>query len=173
MDSLGSQLASLDFQFSDPERNFDRSRVKGKVAKLLRVQDPATSTALEVLAGGKLFQLVVDTDETGKALLAKGQLKQRVTIIPLNRVTSRTASAAQQAAAAAASGGSAKLALSLVGYADEVQAAMKYVFGAGFVCKVRAARAAEAKERLRLTRSSACLCSRMRRPRRRWRSTAT
>jgi structural maintenance of chromosome 2 len=137
VDVLSSQLASLDFQFRDPERGFDRSRVKGKVAKLLRVKDAAVTTALEVLAGGKLFQLVVDTDSTGKALLAHGQLKQRVTIIPLNRVQSRTASVGQQAAAASVSGGAAKLALSLVGYDDEVQAAMQYVFGAGFVCKVR------------------------------------
>jgi structural maintenance of chromosome 2 len=137
VDALSSQLASLDFQYRDPEPGFDRSRVKGKVAKLLRVKDTAAATALEVLAGGKLYQLVVDTETTGKALLANGQLKQRVTIIPLNRMQSRTASAPQQAAAAAASAGAAKLALSLVGYDDEVQAAMKYVFGAGFVCKVR------------------------------------
>jgi structural maintenance of chromosome 2 len=139
VDLLSSQLASLDFQYRDPEAGFDRNRVKGKVAKLLRVKDAAASTALEVLAGGKLFQLVVDTDTTGKALLAHGQLKQRVTIIPLNRVKASTASASQQAAAATASGGAAKLALTLVGYDDEVQAAMKYVFGAGFVCKARAA----------------------------------
>ena len=48
--------AAVDFQYRDPERGFDRSRVKGVVAKLVRVQDPATSTALEVAAGGKLYQ---------------------------------------------------------------------------------------------------------------------
>lgn len=134
--TLASQLAALDFQFRDPERGFDRSRVKGVVAKLLRVKDAAATTALEVLAGGKLYQLVVDSDATGKALLANGQLRQRVTIIPLNRVQSRSASTQQQAAAASVSGGSAKLALSLVGYDGELTAAMQYVFGAGFVCKV-------------------------------------
>lgn len=49
--------AAIDFQYRDPERGFDRSRVKGMVAKLVRVQDPATSTALEVAAGGKLYQV--------------------------------------------------------------------------------------------------------------------
>ncbi len=139
--TLSGQLAALDFQYRDPERGFDRSRVKGVVAKLLRVKDAATSTALEVLAGGKLYQVVVDSDATGKALLAHGQLRQRVTIIPLNRVQSRGATATQQQAANSVSGGSAKLALSLVGYEVELQAAMQYVFGAGFVCKVRSARA--------------------------------
>lgn len=49
--------AAIDFRYSDPERNFDRSRVKGVVAKLARVADPAASTALEVAAGGKLYQV--------------------------------------------------------------------------------------------------------------------
>lgn len=46
----------MDFRYSDPERGFDRARVKGVVAKLTRVADPTASTALEVVAGGKLYQ---------------------------------------------------------------------------------------------------------------------
>jgi structural maintenance of chromosome 2 len=42
---LSSQLAALDFQYRDPERGFNHSRVKGVVAKLLRVNDAATATA--------------------------------------------------------------------------------------------------------------------------------
>ena len=71
-DVLNGQLAGLDFKFRDPEAKFDRSRVKGVVAKLMRVTDPAMATALEVVAGGKLYQVVVDTETTGKALLSKG-----------------------------------------------------------------------------------------------------
>ena len=52
----------------------------------MQVKDPAASTALEVVAGGKLYQVVVDTEVTGKALLSKGQLQKRVTIIPLNKI---------------------------------------------------------------------------------------
>ena len=48
--------AGLDFQFRDPERGFDRARVRGVMAKLVRVKDAAASTALEVAAGGKLYQ---------------------------------------------------------------------------------------------------------------------
>ena len=33
-----------------------------------------------------LVQVVVDTEQTAKALLSKGQLRSRVTIIPLNKV---------------------------------------------------------------------------------------
>lgn len=45
------------FDYQDPEQGFDRSKVKGVVAKLVRLQEPATTTALEVAAGGKLYQV--------------------------------------------------------------------------------------------------------------------
>ena len=86
---LDDARAGLDFKYTDPERGFDRGSVKGVLARLVAVKDPAAATALEVAAGGKLFQVVVDTDATAKALLAKGQLRARVTIIPLNKVCSR------------------------------------------------------------------------------------
>lgn len=41
---------------------------------------------LQVAAGGKLFNIVVDTEDTGKQLLQKGGLRKRVTIIPLNKI---------------------------------------------------------------------------------------
>lgn len=41
----------------DPEARFDRSRVKGLVARLVKLKDPAASTALEVVAGAKLYQV--------------------------------------------------------------------------------------------------------------------
>ena len=77
----------MDFQYKDPERGFDRSAVKGVIAKLVRVKDPADATALEVAAGGKLYQVIVDTEATAKALLSKGQLRNRVTIVPLNKAS--------------------------------------------------------------------------------------
>lgn len=49
--------AAVDFRYADPDRGFDRSKVKGVVAKLTRVADPTASTALEVAAGGKLYQV--------------------------------------------------------------------------------------------------------------------
>ena len=101
----------------------------------MQVKDPAASTALEVVAGGKLYQVVVDTEVTGKALLSKGQLQKRVTIIPLNKIDARTCTGAQQKAADRVSNGDAKLALSLVTCDAEVEAVMAYVFGKAFVCK--------------------------------------
>lgn len=57
VDRLSAQVAGrLNFEYKDPHRNFDRSRVKGLVAKLVQVKDPSHSTALEVAAGGRLYQ---------------------------------------------------------------------------------------------------------------------
>ena len=135
VDALAGQLAQLDFSFSDPERGFDRSRVKGVLARLIRVKEPACATALEVAAGGKLYQVVVDTDDTAKALLERGKLRTRVTLIPLNRIDGRGLSARQTAAADRLAGKDARMALSLVGCDADVQAAVGYVFGGTFVCK--------------------------------------
>ena len=40
----------------------------------------------------QLFNVVVDTEETGKQLLQRGKLKRRYTIIPLNKIASRSIS---------------------------------------------------------------------------------
>ncbi|THG03392.1 hypothetical protein TEA_011029 [Camellia sinensis var. sinensis] len=44
---LLAQLANVDFTYHDPMKNFDRTRVKGVVAKLIKVKDCSTMTALE------------------------------------------------------------------------------------------------------------------------------
>lgn len=49
----------------DPERGWDRSKVKGLLANLITVSDVTYATALEVVAGGRLYNIVVDT-EVGK-----------------------------------------------------------------------------------------------------------
>lgn len=57
VDRLSAQLAGrLNFEYQDPQKNFDRSKVKGLVAKLIDVKDKTHSTALEVAAGGRLYQ---------------------------------------------------------------------------------------------------------------------
>ena len=135
VETLSAQLSALEFVYTDPTKDFDRSKVKGLVANLIRVADPRTATALEVTAGGKLFQVVVDSDTTGKQLLSNGKLRRRVTIIPLNKINDRVVKDSVMQRAKALAGDEAKLALELVGYEDEVQAAMKYVFGNTIVCE--------------------------------------
>lgn len=129
--------ARLAFEFRDPERGFDRSRVKGLVARLVRVQDPKACTALEIAAGAKLYQVVVDTEQTGKLILQNGQLRRRVTILPLNKINARCTDATKLAKAkslATNMGGEAHLAIELVGYDKEIEKAVQYVFGSTIIC---------------------------------------
>ncbi|CAD5325118.1 unnamed protein product [Arabidopsis thaliana] len=136
MHELSAQLANVQFTYRDPVKNFDRSKVKGVVAKLIKVNDRSSMTALEVTAGGKLFNVIVDTEDTGKQLLQKGDLRRRVTIIPLNKIQSHLVPPrVQQATVRLVGKGNAELALSLVGYSEELKNAMEYVFGSTFVCK--------------------------------------
>jgi len=137
VDTLTAQLQGrLAFNYSDPVRGFDRSKVKGMVARLVNIDKPEYATALEVVAGGKLYQVVVDEAITGKALLTRGKLKRRVTIIPLDKITARrvTNSAVNQARSMAQSmDATASPAIELVGFDEEVRNAIEYVFGSTLV----------------------------------------
>lgn len=130
-DILKSRLAAVDFAYSNPYPNFDRSKVKGLVANLidLDASNHKASTALEISAGGRLYNVVVDDEKVGSSLLEKGQLRKRVTIIPLNKISAFRMSAEKLAAAEKIAPGKVNLALSLIGYDQDVAQAMAYVFG--------------------------------------------
>lgn len=136
-DSYRRKASNIDFNYADPSPNFDRSKVKGLVAQLFTLnkdQVPA-ATALEICAGGRLYNVVVDSAETGTQLLQKGKLRKRVTIIPLNKISAFKASAEKIGAAQNLAPGKVDLALSLIGYDEEVLAAMNYVFGNTLICQ--------------------------------------
>ena len=103
VDSLQARMANLCFDYADPEPRFDRRKVHGLVARLIRVPDAKfstgmpmdiflsllplvlyediipcltltpsrllTNTALEVAAGGRLYNVIVDSQNTGAKLL--------------------------------------------------------------------------------------------------------
>uniref|UniRef100_A0A0E0JSE7 SMC hinge domain-containing protein n=1 Tax=Oryza punctata TaxID=4537 RepID=A0A0E0JSE7_ORYPU len=134
--ALSGELANVHFNYRDPVKNFDRSKVKGVVARLIKIKDSSSATALEVAAGGRLYNVVVDTETTGKQLLQHGDLKRRVTIIPLNKIQTGTIpERVRQAARRLVGAENVTLALELVGYVEEVKNAMTYVFGSTFVCR--------------------------------------
>ena len=136
-DVFKRKVANVDFSFSDPSPNFDRSKVKGLVAQLFTLDKSKSQAgaALEICAGGRLYNVVVDSAETGTQLLQNGKLRKRVTIIPLNKISAFKASAEKVGAAQRIAPGKVDLALSLIGYDDEVSAAMDYVFGTTLVCE--------------------------------------
>lgn len=126
----------LSFNYTDPVRGFDRSKVKGLVAKLIQVKNPTYATALEVVAGGKLYQVVVDEAIVGKAIIERGKLARRVTIIPLDKIRSRGVSNSTVGKAREIAQGmkaEATPAIELIGFDEEVRAAMEHVFGSAIV----------------------------------------
>lgn len=136
-DNLSARLSRLNFNYKDPHNGFDRSKVKGLVAKLIEVKNPQRdAVALEVTAGSRLYNVVVDTEDTAADLINKGKLVRRVTIIPLNKINAYTipSSSIKKAQQLAGGPNNAMLALSLVGSDKEVTKAAEYVFGSTIVC---------------------------------------
>jgi structural maintenance of chromosome 2 len=82
-----SRHSQLDFNYTPPP-GFDTRKVKGLVASLLvlKPEDHGKSTALEIAAGGKLYNVIVEYERVGKDLLKRGGIKKRVTLIPLNKI---------------------------------------------------------------------------------------
>ncbi|PWA32684.1 hypothetical protein CCH79_00012405 [Gambusia affinis] len=158
---LMSRFPNLRFDYKDPERGWDRSKVKGLLANLITVSDVTYATALEVVAGGRLYNIVVDTEVavrkdlmnmeikvfqkdsgtltrgsvTGKKILEKGELQRRYTIIPLNKISAKTLNDKVINAAKSLVGqDNVHTSLSLVGYEADLRKAMEYVFGSTLVC---------------------------------------
>ncbi|KAK0547892.1 Structural maintenance of chromosomes protein 2 [Tilletia horrida] len=136
-DSLKSQLSRIDFDYTQPHPEFDRSKVKGLVVSLVKLDrenNAKYASALEVCAGGRLYNVVVEDEKVGSQLLSKGNLKKRVTLIPLNKIHAFVASAQKIGAAQRIAPGKVNLALDLIGSEAEVSKAMQYVFGDTLIC---------------------------------------
>jgi len=141
--ALGSQLDQVDgrypsirFQYQDPVRGFDRRQVRGVAAKLFRVHDQSFCMGLQSVAGGKLFNVVLDNESVGKQLLNSGNLQRRVTFIPLNKIAGhrldqRTIEAAKRA------GGRDNVwfPLDLIDYDSSLEPAMCHLFGGSLLCR--------------------------------------
>lgn len=137
LDALTGQMSNLNFQYADPYKGFDRSKVKGLVAKLIKI-DPAKldfSTALQVCAEGRLFYVVVEDNKIASEILKNGQLKRKYTIIPIKQIQPTSIAPDRIKAALKMAPGRVEHALSLVGYESEVRRAMEYVFGSTLICK--------------------------------------
>eukprot|EP01116_Phalansterium_solitarium_P024546 TRINITY_DN9018_c0_g1_i1.p1 TRINITY_DN9018_c0_g1~~TRINITY_DN9018_c0_g1_i1.p1 ORF type:complete len:1029 (-),score=578.04 TRINITY_DN9018_c0_g1_i1:534-3620(-) len=134
VETLESQLAGFECAYSMPDKNFDRRRVRGLIARLVRLRQEETALALEVTAGGRLHNVVVDSEQTAQ-LLTK-HVKRRYTFIPLNKIVGRSieAGAARHAQQLAGPSSSATVARELLSYEPDLEPAINFVFGSTFVC---------------------------------------
>ncbi|KAF1320445.1 Structural maintenance of chromosomes protein, partial [Globisporangium splendens] len=139
VDEASHGLSSrLDFKYTDPYRGFQRDSVKGVLANLLETKHEWSALALEIAAGGKLYQIVVDNEKTAKDILKFGRLMNRVTIIPLNRISRRTVERRKIDKAhqvASQYGGKVWEAMELIHFDQQVQPAMEYAFGSSIICE--------------------------------------
>ncbi|NWU85229.1 SMC2 protein, partial [Onychorhynchus coronatus] len=134
-EGLVARFPHLQFAYKHPEKNWNPSHVKGLVVALITVKDLSKAKALEAVAGGKLYNVIVNTEVTGKKLLEKGELKHRYTIIPLNKISARCVQPDTVKLAQSLVGhNNVHLALALVEYESELQKAMEYVFGTTLIC---------------------------------------
>lgn len=64
------------------------------MAKLISLDEKhyPKATALEIVAGSKLYNIVIDNEKVGKELLSS-KLKDKVTLLPLNKINAHTISA--------------------------------------------------------------------------------
>ncbi|XP_038206855.1 structural maintenance of chromosomes protein 2 [Zerene cesonia] len=135
-EALAARLQRCHFRYEPPEPHFDAQRVAGTVCRLINVIDPKYCTALETAAGGRLYNVVVDTEVTSKLLLQHGKLQTRTTLIPLNKISAHVLDPRTLRAAQDIGGGPDKvqLALDLIEFEPRVRAAMSWVFGGTLVC---------------------------------------
>ena len=82
----------MNFDYDDPVPNFDRRKVKGVAAQLISLSEEhyPKATALEITGGGRLFNVVIEDELVGKDLIKNGNMKKRVTFIPLNKIDPRS-----------------------------------------------------------------------------------
>ncbi|CAM4884798.1 unnamed protein product [Rotaria socialis] len=142
LQQMRRQNHQLDFQYTNPTPNFDRAKhVHGLVATLFNINDKKYAQALELAAGGKLFNVVVDTDETSKLLFKYGDLKKRITFAPLNRISSNLIPKNKIESARRELGdpNAIFLAKDLVTYNhSKYETLINYVFGSTIICSTSA-----------------------------------
>lgn len=125
-----------DIQYQDPEPGFDRRKVKGMVCRLFDVRDRKYTTALSTAGGGNLTNLVVDDEVVSKKILERGQLQQRVTIIPISKIRGGCINPSKvQTAQRLVGAENCVPAIDVIQYDPKLRNVMEYVFGRAFICK--------------------------------------
>ncbi|KAF8207243.1 condensin complex subunit SMC2 [Mycena galopus ATCC 62051] len=127
-------LSYLDFKYALGP-HFDRQKVKGRVALLLKLaqENYPSAQALEVASSGKLQSVVVDDEKVAKDLL-NSRLERKVHLIPLNKIQPRVISHTKWRAAEQIGEGKVRTALSLVRYPANVAKAIEFVFSDTLIC---------------------------------------
>ena len=133
-DLLRRYANRVEFNYRDPEPNFDRRKVKGKVLRLFSITDEKYATALEQLAGARLYNVVTDNERTSSLLFSRKCFDSYVTTIPNSKIYYKEIPAEVRRLVQEIAGNEAKLAIELIKFDKELMPAMQYVFGSTYVC---------------------------------------
>lgn len=132
---INQQLASedlsvrLNFEYSTIP-GFDPNCVRGPICNLFTLKEPQCARAVEAAAGGRLFDIAIDTNDQCKEILDKGNLKRRHNLIALNKVQGRSVDRRDvEAAKKIARDQNVIAIMDLIEFEPALRPAMQYVFG--------------------------------------------
>lgn len=129
------EIPMLIFNYNPPVPNFDKKRVLGVIASLFKVKDPKYFKAIEKAAGGKLYNVAVDNEETAKLILNKCHLDRKRTFLPINVLRGKAVDqTALRNAERLVGKDNVCSAISLINYDKNLEEVMKYVFGDTLIC---------------------------------------
>jgi len=101
---------------------------------LFTIENERFAIPLEYAAGAKLFNVVVDDDNTCRLLLQRKCFDTKVFMIPLNKITSKVIPENHLKIIYENFGNEAKLALDLIQYDKKYESAMQFIFGNTIIC---------------------------------------
>ena len=125
----------IDVKFKLPSVDFDRNLVRGRILKLFTIREDKYARALEEVAGGKLYSIVVETEAVGTTLLKRNCFDGREVLIPNNKIACRDVPRELLDYVGSVTDGKAVHALSLIKFNLAVENSMKFVFSDCFVCE--------------------------------------
>lgn len=72
-----------------PSADFDKNLVRGRVIRLFTIREDKYARALEEVAGGRLYSVIVETEEVATVMMKRRCFKHREVLIPNNKISSR------------------------------------------------------------------------------------
>lgn len=128
---LGTEEATMRCNFEhSPIPGFNPKCVRGPICKLFTLKDPKYARAVEAAAGGKLYDIAIDTNDQCKEILDKGNLRRRYNLVALNKIQGRSVDRRSVDAAKKMTNDNEILAIQdLIEYEPHLKSAMEYVFG--------------------------------------------
>ncbi|KAJ3204913.1 Structural maintenance of chromosomes protein 2 [Dinochytrium kinnereticum] len=137
VEDIERAIGHLFFSYKSPGPSFNPDDVLGIVAQLATVKDQFKDCliALEIAAGGKLYNVVVKTETAAAELLKRGQLTRRFTLVPINKINPKMIKQETLSLAYSLAPEKAELALNVISFDPEVTPAMQFVFGNTLICQ--------------------------------------